>query len=493
MKLTTLLADYPSDFRPPPDPDVTSVVSDSRRAGRGSLFVAIRGEKSNGLDFVSSAVSRGAAAVAAESPAPAGPTAVPWVRVPNARRAAAVLSARVLGDPSARMRLAGVTGTNGKTTTAALLSDVFRKEWGSSGFLGTVGYRWGDRAVEAPRTTPEGDVLADALAKMVEEGVPACAMEVSSHALALDRVAGVRFDTAVFTNLTRDHLDFHGSMEEYGATKARLFSLLKHDGVAAVNVDDPFGRDLFSRVAGRKLSFSSSGGVESDFHAESIALDLEGTKFRTIGEGGSWDVESPLVGRFNVDNLLAAWAAARGLGIGPDSIRASLARSSGAPGRMEKVSAGQGFTILVDYAHTEDALRRLLAGLRELTDKTIILVFGCGGDRDRGKREPMGRAAAELSDIPIATSDNPRGEDPAAILAEVETGLRNGGASKYLKVIDRREAIAKAIELANSRSVVVIAGKGHETVQIIGDRSEPFDDRLVAAEIASRSRRPVLS
>jgi UDP-N-acetylmuramoyl-L-alanyl-D-glutamate--2,6-diaminopimelate ligase len=402
-----------------------------------------------------------------------------------------VLSAKVLGDPSRAIRLAGVTGTNGKTTTAALLSDVFRREWGASGFLGTVGYRWGNHALEAPRTTPEGDVLAGALSQMVEDGVPACAMEVSSHALALERVAGVRFDAAVFTNLTRDHLDFHKTMESYGATKARLFSLLKENGVGVVNIDDSFGRSLFPRLAGRKLSFSPSGSTDSDFRADSVSLSLEGTKFRAVGEGSAWEIESPLVGRFNVDNLLAAWSAARGLGVEPDAIRDALTRSPGAPGRMEKVAAGQPFTIIVDYAHTEDALRRLLAGLREVTDKTIILVFGCGGDRDRGKREPMGRAAAELADIPIATSDNPRGEDAAAILAEVEAGIKSGGASKYLKFVDRREAIARAIELANSRSLVVIAGKGHETVQIIGDRSEPFDDRLVAAELASRSRRTV--
>ena len=492
MRLTTLLAGYPSGFTPPPDPEISSVVSDSRRARPGALFVAIRGEKFDGADHVASAVSGGAVAVASESAAPAGAASVPWVRVGNARRAAAVLSSRVLGDPSRKIRLAGVTGTNGKTTTAALLSDVFRRRWGSSGFLGTVGYRWGNRTREAPRTTPEGDVLAGALAEMVEEGVPACAMEVSSHAIALERVAGVRFDAAVFMNLTRDHLDFHGTMEDYGATKERLFSLLKENGVGAVNVDDPFGRSMYSRLAGRKMSFSPSGLSDSDFRADAISLGLEGTKFRAVGEGSAWEVESPLVGRFNVDNLLAAWVAARGVGVEPEAIRAALAESTGAPGRMEKVAAGQPFPIVVDYAHTEDALRRLLTGLRELTDRTIILVFGCGGDRDRGKREPMGRAAAELSDIPIATSDNPRVEDPAAILAEVEVGLKNGGASKYLKFVDRREAIARAMELANSRSLVVIAGKGHETVQIIGGASEPFDDRVVAADLASRARRPVV-
>jgi len=267
-----------------------------------------------------------------------------------------------------------------------------------------------------------------------------------------------------------------------------------------VNVDDPFGAGLFERIAGPRFSFSPSGNPAADFRAEGISVGLEGTSFRVEGtdlapapgESGE-KIESPLVGRFNVENLLGAWAASRALGIEPGTIRAALAKSGGAPGRMERVDAGQPFTILVDYAHTEDALRRLLSGVRELTDRTIILVFGCGGDRDRGKREPMGRAAAELSDIPIATSDNPRGEDPAEILREVEAGLRNGGASKYLKFVDRREAIGKAIELANSRSIVVIAGKGHETVQVIGSRSEPFDDRAVAAEFAARLRKSGVS
>ena len=495
MRLTELLADFPCEFTPPPDPEISSVVSDSRRAVRGSLFVAIRGEKADGRDFVEGAVERGAAAVAAESARPAASAAVPWVRVPNARRAAAVLSSKASGDPSRRLRLAGVTGTNGKTTTAVLLSDVFREAWGASGFLGTVGYRWGGRSLEAPRTTPEGDVLADALSQMVAERIPACAMEVSSHALALERVAGLRFDAAVFTNLTRDHLDFHGSMESYGAAKARLFDLRKENGFAVVNVDDPFGAALYGRLEGSRLSFSPSGGREADFRAGAIRVGLEGTRFRveeserSVGEAGVCEIESPLVGRFNVENLMGAWAASRAVGIAPDAILGALAKSVGAPGRMERVDAGQPFTILVDYAHTEDALRRLLSAVRELTDKTVILVFGCGGDRDRGKREPMGRAAAELSDIPIATSDNPRGEDPAEILREVEVGLRNGGASKYLKFVDRRQAIEKAIELANSRSIVVIAGKGHETTQVVGSRSEPFDDRIIAAEYASRPRR----
>jgi UDP-N-acetylmuramoyl-L-alanyl-D-glutamate--2,6-diaminopimelate ligase len=246
---------------------------------------------------------------------------------------------------------------------------------------------------------------------------------------------------------------------------------------------------MAARLAAPVFTYSPSGDPAADYRAEAIEVTLTGTRFTAAGPRGTAPIASPLVGRFNVENLLAAWAAADALAIDPGTTAAELAENAGAPGRMERVEAGQQYTILVDYAHTEDALRRLLSAVREITDKTIILVFGCGGDRDRGKREPMGRAAAELADIPIATSDNPRGEDPAEILKEVERGLTAGGASKYLKFVDRREAIAQAIELANSRSVVVIAGKGHETTQVIGGREFPFDDRAVAAECVRAARR----
>jgi UDP-N-acetylmuramoyl-L-alanyl-D-glutamate--2,6-diaminopimelate ligase len=314
-------------------------------------------------------------------------------------------------------------------------------------------------------------------------------MEVSSHAIALERVAGVRFDAAVFTNLTRDHLDFHGTMGAYGEAKERLFALRKPAGAAVVNVDDPWGRPMAERLEPPVVRFSPAGDPAADWRAEAVEVSLSGTRFRAAGPRGAVPVDSPLVGRFHVENLLAAFAAADALGVPHAAATAELAVNPGAPGRMERVDAGQQYTILVDYAHTEDALRRLLGAVRELTDRTIILVFGCGGDRDPGKREPMGRAAAELADIPIATSDNPRGEDPAEILRAVERGLVAGGASKFLKFVDRREAIAHAIDLANSRSVVVIAGKGHETTQVIGGREYPFDDRVVAAECVRAARR----
>ena len=488
MKLEEIIEESALSVEPASNPEISSVVSDSRRVTPGALFVAIAGERADGFDFAADAARLGAAAVASDRPRPAD-FPVPWVRVADPRRAAAVWSQRVLGDPWKRLVIAGVTGTNGKTTTAMLLAGIFRRARGDSGFIGTVGYGWKGTALAAPRTTPEGDALAQMMAGMVRDGVRACAMEVSSHAIALERVAGIRFDAAVFTNLTRDHLDFHGTMEEYGASKERLFALRKAGAPAVVNVDDPWGRAMAARLPPPVVTFSPGGGREADWRAEDVRVSLEGTRFVAAGPGGSSAIESPLVGRFHVENLLAAWAAARALGVPEATVAAELAANPGAPGRMERVEAGQPYAILVDYAHTEDALRRLLSTVREMTDRTIILVFGCGGDRDRGKREPMGRAAAELSDIPIATSDNPRGEDPAEILKEVERGLVAGGASKYLKFVDRREAIGRAIELANSRSVVVIAGKGHETTQTIGGREYPFDDRVVAAECVRAARR----
>ena len=487
MRLVELLSALPGADPAPPgaDPEIRRVAHDSRRVEPGDLFVAIRGEKVDGLSHVPEAIRRGAAAVVAEPAAP-GPLPVPWVRVPQARRALGLLAARLAGNPAERLVLAGVTGTNGKTTTAALLQALLERRFGAAGFLGTIGYRVGRRELPADRTTPDAALLQELLAEMVREGVPAAAMEVSSHALALDRIEGCRFDLTVFTNLTRDHLDFHRDMEGYGAAKRRLFDLRKPGAPAVVNVADPFGRLLAGQVGGRVVTYGPTGEA-ADLRAESVVCDLSGVSFDAVSAAGRLPVRSPLLGRFNVDNLLAAAAGGLALGIAADEVAAALSSVRTVPGRLERVEAGQSYAILVDYAHTPDALERLLAAVRELTDRKIILVFGCGGDRDRGKREPMGRIAGARADIPIATSDNPRSEDPEAILSDVERGLAASGATKYLRIADRRQAIRAAIDLANPGTVVVIAGKGHETTQIIGDREEPFDDRAIAAELASRT------
>jgi UDP-N-acetylmuramoyl-L-alanyl-D-glutamate--2,6-diaminopimelate ligase len=343
--------------------------------------------------------------------------------------------------------------------------------------------------VEASRTTPDAVLLQKLLAEMVEAHVPAAALEASSHALALERLAGCRFDVAVFTNLTRDHLDFHADMEDYFLAKAKLFSMRKPGAAAVVNVDDPWGTRLAGEAAGPVVRTSTRAAPGADVRAESIVCTLEGTSFELVSTSGAgFRVVSKLLGRFNADNLLSAAAGGLALGLTPEQIRAGIGALQRVPGRLEPVEAGQPYRILVDYAHTPDALERLLSAVRELTDRKIILVFGCGGDRDRGKRFPMGEIAGRMADIPIATSDNPRSEDPAQILAEVGAGLAASGATKALKIVDRREAIRAAIELANPGTVVVLAGKGHEGTQVIGDRELPFDDRRVAVEIVEGRR-----
>jgi UDP-N-acetylmuramoyl-L-alanyl-D-glutamate--2,6-diaminopimelate ligase len=488
VTLVELLAALPEAevSGPPPAGQVSRVVHDSRRVVKGDLFVAIRGEKADGQDFVRQAVSRGTAAVVSDRPAPPElASAVPWVRVAAPRRALGRLAARLAGDPAEKLVLAGVTGTNGKTTTTALLEALLTRRHGRAGFLGTVAYRTGRRELAADRTTPDATVVQSLLAEMVAAGLPAAAVEVSSHALALDRLEGCRFDVAVFTNLTRDHLDFHGDMETYFGAKKLLFDLRKPGAPAVVNAGDPYGARLAREIAAPVVTFSVGGGA-ADVRAEGIRCDLSGTSLSVVHDAGRFSVASPLIGRFNAENLLAASAAGLALGMSGPDVAAALATVPLVPGRLEPVAAGQPYAILVDYAHTEDALRRLLAAVRELTDKKILLVFGCGGDRDRGKRAPMGEVAGRLADIPIATSDNPRSEDAEAILDEVEEGLKAAGARKYLRIADRREAIRQALELANTGTVVVIAGKGHEATQVIGDRELPFDDRLVAAELVTR-------
>ncbi|HTY41252.1 MAG TPA: UDP-N-acetylmuramoyl-L-alanyl-D-glutamate--2,6-diaminopimelate ligase [Thermoanaerobaculia bacterium] len=464
--------------------EVVRATSDSRQVQPGDLFFALRGVKADGLAHVPEAVGRGAVAVVSDRPAPSG-ISVPWLAVDAPRRALALASARLNGDPAERLVLAGVTGTNGKTSTTRLLEAILARRYGSAGFLGTIGYRTPRRSVEADRTTPEAPVIQRLLAEMVEDGARAAAMEVSSHALSLERVDGCRFDVVVFTNLTRDHLDFHGDMESYYIAKRRLFALRKPGAFGVVNADDPYGRRLLAEAAAPLASFSASGGP-ADFRAVDVRCDLSGVAFELVSARGSVRIASPLLGRFQASNLAGAAAAGLCLGVPPSDVAAAVAAVTNVPGRLERVEAGQPYPIVVDYAHTPDALERLLSAVRELTDRKIVLVFGCGGDRDRGKRAPMGEIAGRLADIAVATSDNPRSEDPEAILREIEEGLVASGATKYLKIVDRRDAIRQALDLANPGTVVVIAGKGHETTQVVGATAFPFDDRRVAAELAGR-------
>ena len=480
MKLEALLARLP-DARTTGDPsaEVAEVTHDSRRVGAGSLFVAIRGLATDGNQFVEQARKKGAAAVVSELPPRPGGG---WVQVADARVALAVLSAARNGDPAEKLGLVGVTGTNGKTTTTYLIDAALQAAGEKVGLVGTVHYRIADRLTTAVRTTPESSDLQTMLREMVEAGCRRAVLEVSSHSLELRRVYGCRFEVAVFTNLTRDHLDFHGDMDRYFEAKRRLFGeYLREDGRAVINADDDRAGDLIATSRAPVWTF----GLEraADIRATDVRLSLEGSRFTAHTPLGSVAIHSPLLGRFNVSNLLAALGAALALGISKEVAAAALGALAGVPGRLERVNAGQDFTVIVDYAHTDDALKNLLETVRELGPRRVITVFGCGGDRDRTKRPLMGAVAARLSDVAIVTSDNPRSEPPEAIIEEVRRGMPPGRGAEVLSIVDRREAIARALEMARPGAAVVIAGKGHETSQTLRDRTVPFDDRQVVREI----------
>jgi len=469
---------------------VKAISDDSRSIREGGVFVAVKGEHVDGHRFISAAMKAGMAALVSEQAATDMP--IPFVRVADSKKALGLLGSRFYGEPSSRLRMVGITGTNGKTTTTyvckALLEGVGRRV----GLIGTVAYQIGNETLPASHTTPGALQLQELLAKMVAGGCTTAVMEVSSHALAQDRVAGCEYDVAVFSNLTQDHLDFHHTMEEYFQAKLRLFTGLtgtvKPHKRAIVNSDDPAGERIAQLCHVPVWTYGMK--AKADIRAEQVRLSLGGTTFVAATPAGSFPVESHLVGEHNVYNLLAAIGVALHEGATPDQVREAATHVTNVPGRFERVTAGQAFTVVVDYAHTEDALVRLLAAAQTLKTGRIITVFGCGGDRDRGKRPKMGAAAVRYSDVVILTSDNPRTEDPLSILQEVETGviaaLKERPAVCYQKVADRREAIAVAIREAREGDMVLIAGKGHEDYQIIGTEKVHFDDREVAREAIER-------
>jgi UDP-N-acetylmuramoyl-L-alanyl-D-glutamate--2,6-diaminopimelate ligase len=464
-----------------PAVEVSRLAYDSRTVEPGTLFFCVVGERADGHEFAGRAVERGAAALVVERELELG---VPQVVVADARTAMAPIAARFHGDPTAELRVAGITGTNGKTTTAFLLREVLEAAAIQSGLLGTVKQVVGAVEEEVERTTPEAIDLQRTFRRMLEGGDRACAMEVSSHALALHRVDAVRFELALFTNLTQDHLDFHADMEDYFRSKRGLFADL-HPEKAVVNVDDPYGRRLAEEL--ECLTFSAEGR-EADFSARDVSFDVSGAGFTVVGRGEETEVRTMMPGHFNVANALGAFAAAIAMEVEPREAAAGLAKARRVPGRFEPVDEGQDFAVLVDYAHTPDSLDNVLAAARRLTEGRVISVFGAGGDRDRDKRPKMGQAGAEGSDLAIVTSDNPRSEDPEAIIAEILAGT--GGAANVTSDPDRRASIHRAVALAEPGDVVVIAGKGHEQGQeFAGGRKEPFDDVTVARE-ALRSVAP---
>jgi len=449
---------------------VDDAAFDSRQVRPGALFFCVPGATADGHDFAAEAVRSGAAAVVVERWLDLD---VPQILVPSARLAMGSMSAVVLGEPARSLTIVGVTGTNGKTTVVHLLDAVFRAAGHRTGAIGTVGAHVAGEPVPIARTTPEAPDLHRLLRRMLEAGVTTVAMEVSSHALDQGRVAGVLFDAAVFTNLSQDHLDHHGSMESYFAAKASLFAA-DRTKQAVVNLDDAWGRRLLD-VAVPLTTFGLDPAA--DVRAEDVRTRTGGLAFRVDGR----EVTSPLRGGFNVSNCLAAFASAGLVGVDPDDAVRGLASAGQIPGRMEPVDAGQDFLAVVDYAHTPDSIRTVLAAARPLATGRVIVVFGCGGDRDRAKRFPMGAAATEGADLTVITTDNPRSEDPHAIIAEVERGAAEGG-GRYVVEPDRRAAIRLAMRHARPGDVVVVAGKGHETEQELADRSIPFDDRVVAQE-----------
>ena len=466
-----------------PDPRISAVRVDSRAVLHGDLFCAIRGFETDGERFVGDAVGRGAVAVLAESPRPdslAPGTA--WVCVRDARRAAGPLSRVACGRPDDHLTLVGVTGTNGKTTVTWMIESIARAAGRSAGRLGTTGTAFAGRDLPAARTTPEAPELFALLAEMVDAGVDLVAMEVSSHALALGRVGGARFAVAAFLNLSRDHLDFHESLESYFEAKAALFDSLRSSGVAVLPADDPFGPRIAARTAARILTFGR--GATADVRIVDESTGREGGRAVLRTAGAEIAIRTPLVGRFNLDNAAAAAACTLAAGLPHDAVIAGLAALDRVPGRVERIDRGQPFEVWVDYAHTPVALDVLLRAARDASSGAVAVVFGCGGDRDRGKRSEMGRCAAVLADRTYLTSDNPRSEDPLAILREIETGFRGvvGPRGRCAVEPDRASAIAAAIAEARPGDVVVIAGKGHETGQAAGTRVHPFDDRLAAAE-----------
>lgn len=481
------------------DPEITGLHHDSRTVAPGGLFFALKGVSADGHAFIPSAVANGAAAVIVEEKVSL-PTGIVAVKVADSRLAMAEMAASFFGDPTASVPLIGITGTNGKTTTTYLIEGILASAGLPAAVLGTISYRFGDTRIEASHTTPESTDLQCALRKLADAGAKSFVMEASSHALEQKRVDGCHFDVGIFSNLTRDHLDYHGSMEQYLEAKKRLFSeLLKPDAIkphrrATVNMDDPYGAAVRDSAACPVITFGTD--PSNDLHGVDMRLSINGIKGGIRTPKGEFSFSSRLLGRFNLSNILAAVSAGIALDLPLAAIREGIEGHLPVPGRLERVENDRNVTCLVDYAHTGDALENVLSTLKEIATGRIITVFGCGGDRDSGKRPIMGRIAASMSDFSVVTSDNPRTEDPEKILEQIRSGITPLGVREYrlselsegcgekgfVVCENRREAIRLAIKLSRAGDIVLLAGKGHEDYQIIGTTKHHFDDREEAAE-----------
>jgi UDP-N-acetylmuramoyl-L-alanyl-D-glutamate--2,6-diaminopimelate ligase len=460
---------------------VTGLEYDSRRVAPGMLFFAFPGSQTDGRQFAADALSRGAIAIASESPAPAE-METRWVQVAHGRQALSLAARQFYGRPDERLSLTGITGTNGKTTTAYLVDSVLRAGGATTAMIGTIEYHLAGRVLKAVNTTPDSLDLMRIFAELEQAGGTHVTMEVSSHALALGRVYGLNFHTAVFTNLTRDHLDFHGTMEAYFEAKQQLFAGAGGEPppFAVLNRDDEFARRIKLLPHTELLWYGF--GPEADLRPRHITGGLQGLRFEVQYRKQRFPIASPLIGKINVYNVLAACATGLSYGLAPEVIAAGIANLQAVPGRFERVDEGQPFIVVVDYAHTDDALRNVIAVARGLNSKRVITLFGCGGDRDRSKRPLMGQAAAEASDFVVLTSDNPRSEDPLAIMNDALVGIRRTDVPHVVEP-DRRAAIAYALKEARAGDIVILAGKGHETYQVLKDKTIEFDDRAVAREV----------
>ena len=471
------------------NPAVTGVEYDSRRVRPGTVFVAMKGESSDGNRFIEEAIAAGAVAVVTDSASETPRPGVGWAQVPHGRRALARLSANFYKRPGERIANTGITGTNGKSTTAFILESILKAANRKTTLVGTIEYHIAGKVLPAPHTTPEALELNRLLAEGLGQGVTESVMEVSSHALEQQRVFGIPFDVAVFTNLTRDHLDYHRTMDEYFRAKRVLFEGCGTDPprAAVLNVDDEYGRQLLKLAEKKSARVSSYGLAAGDFHAEKLQITARGSRFQMVTPAEKLAIWTPLIGNVNVYNVLAAAAAGHACDCSADAIAKGISELARVPGRFERVDCGQPFTVVVDYAHTDDALRNLTALARDFVVHAglkgkVITLFGCGGDRDRAKRPLMGEAAGKGSDFVVLTSDNPRSEAPLAIINDAVVGLQKSGA-KYTMEPDRRKAIALAIQQASPCDIVLLAGKGHEKVQVTKTGTIPFDDVLVAREI----------
>jgi len=470
------------------NPEITGLEHDSRRVRPGNLFVAMRGESTDGNRFIDAAIANGAVAVVSDSKEIQPRSGIAWAHVLHGRRALAAMSARFYGAPARKLRLHGVTGTNGKTTTAFLLESILQATGAKTVLVGTIEYHVAGETFAAPHTTPESLELNRLFARGVAEGAREAVMEVSSHALAQERVWGLEFETAVFTNLTRDHLDYHRDFEDYFAAKRVLFTGCggRPPLNAIVNTDDPYGAKLHAFAAAQGAHAFGYGLFSGDFRAQQLQLSARGTRFELVTPRGIMPMESPLIGRVNVFNIVAAAAAALSAGCTLEQVVEGVRNLQRVPGRFERVDSGQPFSVVVDYAHTDDALKNLLSVARDFLGRAadagrVITLFGCGGDRDRAKRPLMGHAAGSGSDFVVLTSDNPRSEEPVAIIREALPGVERSGVQHAVEP-DRRQAIALALNEAKPGDIVLIAGKGHEKVQVLRDGPTPFDDVAVARE-----------